>query len=323
MLTKANNNASIGTGLSSTLLSSQRTTTHHQTTPSTGTRIRGFSSRPSVVRARHFYYVTCPLPPCQPGARPVCRVLCQVVPLCRAQRRTSAARLIMGFTGRPSRSSRHTLARFPAGLSTLPRRVTPRQIGLVSGSLRVAHSRRARRRKLRARRSDRQIRRARAASQSPANGCLASSTPANVRLPRRSTRKRPCSSASGADHGVHVGHPLVVDVRAALGDRPPGLVEAADQPGVAQQRRDRAAARRVPSTRPASASAARSVAGDSVVQRAPAEERLAGRDRLRGLLAPCTSVVSSSASARCARRAPRAARPSPSPAPRSRRATGS
>jgi len=54
----------LGTGLSSTLLSSQKTTTHHNHTPERGPD--SGASYPALF-ARHFNNVTCLLRPCQPG----------------------------------------------------------------------------------------------------------------------------------------------------------------------------------------------------------------------------------------------------------------
>ena len=105
-------------------------------------------------------------------------------------------------------------------------------------------------------------------------------------------------------HGLGVGHPLVVHVRAALGDRPAGLVRTG-RPG---------------RTRCSSAATVGSSPRTSIKaglgQRGPQRVRRTARPANPGRTAPgwprppaaprsapCTSVVSSSASARCASRA--------------------
>ncbi|SCF25478.1 hypothetical protein GA0074695_4842 [Micromonospora viridifaciens] len=116
-----------GTGLSSTLLSSQRTTTHHPETPHRGAPVRGISSRTRRSRAGHFYYVTRWFLPCQTD---VSR-FAMLPPFCRAPR---SDRLAPGASWnsaeRPPRSPACSSVSLPAG--NLTRSVPPRQIRLAA-----------------------------------------------------------------------------------------------------------------------------------------------------------------------------------------------
>ena len=134
----------------------------------------------------------------------------------------------------------------------------------------------------------------------------ATSTPPTVRLPRRSTRNRPCSRSAGSGSAL-LGRDLdVVQVRAALRDRPPGRRLARRDPGRGHQVGHRGQARRCPPGRSRAAPRPARRPGSARPDRRrspwPNRARLAAV-AWRVSSAPCTSVVTSSASTRWATRA--------------------
>ncbi len=115
-----------GTGFPNTLLSSQRTTTHHQNPTRGPSRATNHTQHP---RTRHFYYLTSPSLVCQtvyPGLSYFVRFGTRWAPA------RSPSRLTIGF-GRPAACGLPLTRPVPAG-RYLTRSVSPHQIGLPADS---------------------------------------------------------------------------------------------------------------------------------------------------------------------------------------------
>ena len=129
----------IGTGFTSTLLSSQRTTTHQPEAPLPAEPPFGaFRSTTRRSRAGHFYYVTSPSLPCQT----VCPGLSCFVRVGAAEHaQQSPAAMIIGF-GRPAAAVSRKLARCPAGRQPYPVGSAPPNppCGVSAGLARTASS---------------------------------------------------------------------------------------------------------------------------------------------------------------------------------------
>ena len=130
----------IGTGFSSTLLSSQRTTTHHPASHSRRTRPgQSIPSHTRRSRAGHFYYVTSPSSPCQPECPGLPRFV-RVGADEHAQRCTAS--LIIGF-GRPAARGLPLARPVPCRSTTLPgrSRLTKSALRRIRGTARTGSDR--------------------------------------------------------------------------------------------------------------------------------------------------------------------------------------
>ena len=128
------------------------------------------------------------------------------------------------------------------------------------------------------------------------------STTARVRLPRRRTAHRPCSRSSAVEHRVLGRDPDVVHRRTALGDRPSRRALARHHARRREQVGDRVAGGARCATGSSATAAASVAASRSASEPRPNSAWLAATT-WSAAPAPCTSDVTSYASARCASRA--------------------